>query len=39
MPAPDAIPESLLAQARAGDATARGRLLELYRYLRTDSSS
>ena len=31
----EAIPELLLAQARAGDAPALGRLLELYRnYLR-----
>jgi RNA polymerase sigma-70 factor, ECF subfamily len=35
MSAPDEIPELLLAQARAGDARARGQLLELYRnYLR-----
>jgi RNA polymerase sigma-70 factor (ECF subfamily) len=35
MPPSDAIPESLLEQARAGDRAARGRLLELYRnYLR-----
>jgi RNA polymerase sigma-70 factor, ECF subfamily len=35
MPPPDAIPELLLAQARAGDAAALGQLLELYRnYLR-----
>jgi RNA polymerase sigma-70 factor (ECF subfamily) len=35
MPPPDAIPERLLEQARAGDPTARGQLLELYRnYLR-----
>ncbi len=32
---PDAVPELLLAQARAGDAAALGQLLELYRnYLR-----
>jgi RNA polymerase sigma-70 factor (ECF subfamily) len=35
MPSPDALPELLLAQARAGDAAALGQLLELYRnYLR-----
>ena len=35
MPPPDAVPELLLAQARAGDAAALGQLLELYRnYLR-----
>ena len=35
MPLPDAIPDLLLVQARAGDAAALGRLLELYRnYLR-----
>jgi RNA polymerase sigma-70 factor (ECF subfamily) len=35
MPAPDAAPEVLLIQARAGDKSARGMLLELYRnYLR-----
>jgi RNA polymerase sigma-70 factor (ECF subfamily) len=35
MPPPDAAPEQLLAQARGGDAAARGQLLELYRnYLR-----
>ena len=35
MPLSDAIPEYLLEQARAGDAAALGRLLELYRnYLR-----
>jgi RNA polymerase sigma-70 factor (ECF subfamily) len=31
MPPPDATPERLLAQARAGDTAARGQLLELYR--------
>jgi RNA polymerase sigma-70 factor (ECF subfamily) len=35
MPPPHAVPELLLAQARAGDAAALGQLLELYRnYLR-----
>jgi len=35
MSQPDAIPEFLLAQARAGDTTALGQLFELYRnYLR-----
>jgi RNA polymerase sigma-70 factor (ECF subfamily) len=35
MPDPDAIPELLLAQARAGDSAALGQLFELYRnYLR-----
>jgi RNA polymerase sigma-70 factor (ECF subfamily) len=35
MPEPDAIPELLLAQARAGDSAALGQLFELYRnYLR-----
>ena len=35
MPPTDAVPELLLAQARAGDAAALGQLLELYRnYLR-----
>ncbi len=35
MSQPDAIPELLLAQARAGDAAALGQLFELYRnYLR-----
>ena len=35
MPRPDAMPELLLEQSRAGDEPARGRLLELYRnYLR-----
>jgi len=35
MPQPDAIPEFLLAQARAGDTAALGQLFELYRnYLR-----
>jgi RNA polymerase sigma-70 factor, ECF subfamily len=35
MPLPDAVPEILLARARAGDAAALGQLLELYRnYLR-----
>jgi RNA polymerase sigma-70 factor, ECF subfamily len=35
MPQPDAIPEFLLAQARAGDSAALGQLFELYRnYLR-----
>jgi RNA polymerase sigma-70 factor (ECF subfamily) len=35
MSAPEAMPELLLERARAGDATARGHLLELYRnYLR-----
>jgi RNA polymerase sigma-70 factor, ECF subfamily len=35
MPQPDAIPEILLAQARAGDTAALGQLFELYRnYLR-----
>ena len=35
MPSPDAVPELLLARARAGDAAALGHLLELYRnYLR-----
>jgi RNA polymerase sigma-70 factor (ECF subfamily) len=35
MPQPDAIPELLLALARAGDAAALGQLFELYRnYLR-----
>jgi RNA polymerase sigma-70 factor (ECF subfamily) len=35
MPQPDSLPESLLEQARAGDAAALGQLLELYRnYLR-----
>ena len=35
MPPPDAVPELLLAQARAGDSAALGQLLELYRnYLR-----
>jgi RNA polymerase sigma-70 factor, ECF subfamily len=35
MPQPDATPEFLLAQARAGDAAALGQLFELYRnYLR-----
>ena len=35
MPQPDAIPEFLLAQARAGDGAALGQLFELYRnYLR-----
>jgi RNA polymerase sigma-70 factor, ECF subfamily len=35
MPPPDVTPELLLEEARAGDAAARGQLLELYRnYLR-----
>jgi RNA polymerase sigma-70 factor, ECF subfamily len=35
MPHPDAIPEFLLSQARAGDSAALGQLFELYRnYLR-----
>ena len=35
MPSHDMIPELLLAQAKAGDEAALGRLLELYRnYLR-----
>jgi RNA polymerase sigma-70 factor, ECF subfamily len=35
MSSPDAIPDLLLTRARAGDAAARGQLLELYRnYLR-----